>query len=233
MIPIELNTWRKVHAEVLRRIYIREWKPGELIPNENILAKEFGCARVTVNRALRQLAESGLLERRRKVGTRVALPQEREARFSISNIRKEIEKKGFRYSHGVLLNELNLMPEVIRIGLGLTSSTEGFHITTLYLAGSRPYAYEDRWINIAAAPDFEKVTLDRVSANEWLIKNVGFSHGTLDYHAVPVNEQIAGHLGCAPNTAIMVMDRTTFCLDMPITWVRLSYAPGHSIQLEL
>ena len=57
--------WRSVHDEVLRRIHAREWAPGSLIPNEADLALEFGCARSTVNRALRTLAEAGLLDRRR------------------------------------------------------------------------------------------------------------------------------------------------------------------------
>ncbi|MCY0152430.1 GntR family transcriptional regulator [Hoeflea alexandrii] len=55
-----------MQAEVLRRINAREWKPGDFIPNESELSVEFGCARATVNRALRGLAESGLLDRRRK-----------------------------------------------------------------------------------------------------------------------------------------------------------------------
>ena len=48
-------------AEVERRIYTREWQPGQSIPNEADLAVEFRCARVTVNRALRTLADAGLL----------------------------------------------------------------------------------------------------------------------------------------------------------------------------
>ena len=128
MIEAELTGWKQVHAEVLRRIHSREWKPGEFIPNENVLARELGFARATVNRALRNLADSGLLERRRKLGTRVALLPEREARVSIANMRKEIERKGFRYNHGILLKETAVMPERIRIALGLPCSTVGVHV---------------------------------------------------------------------------------------------------------
>ena len=57
------RNWQSVQDEVLRRIHAREWPPGALIPNEADLAIEFGCARSTVNRALRSLAESGWLDR--------------------------------------------------------------------------------------------------------------------------------------------------------------------------
>ena len=87
----EFNSWQSVQAEVLRRINAREWKPGDFIPNEAELAIEFGCARATVNRALRALAESGLLDRRRKAGTRVSLNPVRKATLDIPVIRYEIE----------------------------------------------------------------------------------------------------------------------------------------------
>ena len=58
--------WGEIRVEVLRRIRERIWPPGELIPSEEALAVEFCCARATVNRALRELAEAGVLERRRK-----------------------------------------------------------------------------------------------------------------------------------------------------------------------
>jgi DNA-binding GntR family transcriptional regulator len=82
-------TWQAIQAEALRRIRDREWKPGEAIPHEAELAGEFGCARATVNRALRELAEAGLLERRRKAGTRVSLNPVRKATFEIPIIRQD------------------------------------------------------------------------------------------------------------------------------------------------
>ena len=48
--------WEAIRAEVLRRIRTRDWAPGGLIPSEEALAQEFGCARATVNRALQELA---------------------------------------------------------------------------------------------------------------------------------------------------------------------------------
>ena len=84
------TNWRDVMAEVERRIYSREWQPGQSIPNEADLAIELGCARVTMNRALRTLAEIGLLDRRRKAGTRVALHPVSKATLSIPLLRNEI-----------------------------------------------------------------------------------------------------------------------------------------------
>ncbi|WP_187430487.1 GntR family transcriptional regulator [Roseobacter fucihabitans] len=57
---------------MLRRIHAREWKPGDLIPNEADLAIEFGCARSTLNRAFRSLAQRSFPDRKRKAVARLA-----------------------------------------------------------------------------------------------------------------------------------------------------------------
>lgn len=59
------RNWQSVQDEARHRILAREWVPDDLIPNEADLAVEFGSARTTVTRALRTLAEAGLLDRRR------------------------------------------------------------------------------------------------------------------------------------------------------------------------
>ena len=84
-------SYRDISGEIVRRIAERVWEPGALIPGEQALSAEFGCSRATVNRALQDLARAGVLERRRKAGTRVSLNPVREARFVIPLVRQEIE----------------------------------------------------------------------------------------------------------------------------------------------
>jgi GntR family histidine utilization transcriptional repressor len=102
MPPPSFRNWRSVHGEVLRRIHAREWVPGDLIPNEVDLALEFGCARSTVNRALRSLAENGMLDQRRKAGTRVAMQPVAKATLEIAVIRKGIEDRGQKYGYQLI-----------------------------------------------------------------------------------------------------------------------------------
>ena len=48
------------------------WTPGTAIPTEEALREEFGVSRVTVRRALTDLAAQGLVERRHGLGTFVS-----------------------------------------------------------------------------------------------------------------------------------------------------------------
>ena len=224
--------WQDIHDEALRRIQSRDWPPGALIPNEAALAREFGCARATVNRALQGLAEAGWLERRRRAGTRVTLSPQRRAQLAIPLIRHDIESKGHIFSHTIIARETAEMPSPQRAALGLQTTAKAQHVQTLYLADARPFAFEDRWVNLTAVPDFAAAPLDDINPNEWLVQNAPFAHGTLDYSAASASGA-APHLNCNPDTPLMILERRTFGPDAPITHVRLAYAPHHHLHLKI
>lgn len=226
-------SWQDVRAEALRRIQSREWAPGALIPNEAALADELGCARTTVNRALRTLAEAGLLERRRKAGTRVALAPQRRAQLAIPLIREEIAARGAEPRHVLLSHCTGAMPPALRLSMGLTPDAPTFATRTLHLADDRPFALEVRWVHLPAAPGYETAPLEQISANEWLVQNAPFSHGTLDYSAVQADPDTAAHLDCDTGAPLIVLERRTFGPEMPVTHMRLFHAPGYRLHLEI
>ncbi|MFC4006882.1 GntR family transcriptional regulator [Nonomuraea purpurea] len=65
-----------LHVRIRRaleaRIRTGQWGPGTRIPTEVDLCEEFGVSRITVQRALRDLADAGLIVRFRKRGSFVA-----------------------------------------------------------------------------------------------------------------------------------------------------------------
>lgn len=229
----ETRSWQTIRDEVLRRIHSREWRPGDLIPSEADLAAEFGCARATVNRALRELADTGLLERRRKAGTRVAPNPVRKATLSIPVTRLEIEARGAAYAHVLLGTDRATPPPHVQGVLRLPSGTRLLHIRALHMADGRPYAYEDRWVNPDAVPAILTADLDSISANEWLVANAPFSDGSFTFLAESADAELAKLLDCAEGTALIVIERTTWDGATPITAVRLHYRPGHRLQAGL
>ena len=233
MTETRTGSWQAVHDEVLRRIHDREWTPGAMIPNEAALAREFGCARATVNRALRELAAAGLLDRRRRAGTRVALDPVRKATFEIPVTRLEVEARGARYGHVLIGRETARPPAAIRGKLGLEAGARLLHLRSLHMADGQPHACEDRWINDAAVPAIREVDFETISANEWLVRNAPFTAGEVDFTAAGANAREAELLGVAPGAALFVVERTTWDGATPITAVRLSYRPGYRMQTRL
>ncbi|WP_322892153.1 MULTISPECIES: UTRA domain-containing protein [unclassified Yoonia] len=218
-------TWQSVRAEALRRIRAREWPPGSQIPHEADLATEFGCARATVNRALRDLAEAGLLDRRRKGGTRVSLTPVRKATFEIAIIRHDIEARGHGYGYQLLSDTCDRPPDTIRKALKLDDTTRMRAVQALHLADGQPFCLEMRWINPALVS--ADVSFETTSANEWLVRNMSYSGGDFIFYATPADDALAKVLDCAQGAALFAIDRTTFSEQHPITAVTLTYAPGY------
>lgn len=224
---------RFVKGAILGRIQSGEWGLGDLIPAETDLAVHYGCARATVNRALRELAEEGLVLRKRKGGTRVRQMPVRQAKLAIPVIREQIESAGAVYRHHTITREVRVPDEVSRKKLNLREDISAAYIETLHLADNAPYAFERRWVNVDAIPDFLNVDLAAVSANEWLVRSVPFSLGSLSFCAIKADALIAKSLGCAVDAAIFSMNRTTWLDDRLITDMELLFREGYILQSVL
>ncbi len=220
--------------EVLRRIHAREWRPGDLIPTEAELALELGCARATVNRALRTLAESGLLDRRRKAGTRVALQPVAKATLDIAVIRHDVEARGQHYDHQVIHRARSAPPAPISAVMHAPpGKAPMLHLRALHLADGAPYAVEDRWINLGTVPAAADESFAAISANEWLLAHAPYTHGDIAFSAASAGDCEATHLACAAGAAVFVIDRLTWDHARSVTKVRLIFAPGHQLRTAL
>ncbi len=227
------NNWQAVQEEVVRRIHGRVWNQGDLIPNEADLAKEFGCARATVNRALQSLADSGLLDRKRKAGTRVAMFPVRKATLEIPVIRKEITDKGHTYGYAQISRKRAAAPPPIAVKMALQRGAKMLHLVCVHTADSKPYVVEERWINPDAVPAIESVDFSQLSPNEWLVKNIPYSAGDITFSAISANKHVADLLQCRIGEGLFVIDRTTRRDAQAITSVRLIFAPGYQMNTTL
>jgi GntR family transcriptional regulator, histidine utilization repressor len=222
--------WEDIRAEVLRRIRARDWPPGALIPGEEALAEEFGVARATVNRALTALAEAGVIERKKRAGTRVAELPVRRARLEIPVIRLDVLGRGLAYDFKLLADRLAPAPVPVTARLGLPEGQVMRQLETLHLAGGRPYVLETRWLNPAVlpspSPDFAAV-----SANEWLVTHVSLVSGDIAFTSEAATPREAEVLGVAPGIPLLIAERTTHGTEGPVTLVRLAHAPGHRVTM--
>lgn len=228
-----LNSWQAVHAEVLERIRERRWKPGDAIPREDELAREFGCARGTVNRALRALAEAGILDRRRRAGTRVALHPGGKAILDIPIIRREVESRGQTYGYTLKAREDAVPPPAIREVMGLKYDDPAQRVLSVHAADGWPLVIEHRWINLVTVPSAAEADFARISANEWLVTHASYTHGDIAFSAQAASHAEAALLRIDSGGAVFVIDRTTWYKTDAITTVRLTYGPGYRIHTRL
>ncbi|MFT3687484.1 GntR family transcriptional regulator [Paenirhodobacter sp.] len=216
-----------IAAEVRRRIVEKEWRQGDRIPDEVELAVEFGVARATVNKALQLLAEEGLLDRRRRAGTRVAINPVRKATLSIPIVREQVEAAGMAYSHRIVAQRRSPVPGPVAARMGLTEGMPLIHLREVHYGDRKPFQLEDRWINPAAVPGSEGVDFRHMNANEWLVRNAPYFRAELDFSACNADGRDARLLEIRQGQALLILNRTTWNDLGPITTVRLAFQPGH------
>jgi GntR family histidine utilization transcriptional repressor len=218
---------QNIAREVRRRIVEREWRQGDRIPDEADLAIEFDAARATVNKALQLLADEGLLDRRRRAGTRVAVDPVRKATVTISIVREQVEQAGMAYSHRVVAQRRSPLPDDVAERLGLPKGEVLVHMRALHCADGQPFQLEDRWINPRAAPGLAGVDFRQLNANEWLVRNAPYLHAELAFSAENASRRDARLLETQPGQALLILYRTTWNDLGPITTVKVAFQPGH------
>lgn len=222
-----------IREDIRKRIVAGEWALGEQMPGEVDFAREYDCARTTVNRALRTLAEEGIVERRRKGGTRVCPIPVRQAQLRIPIIRTQVEAGGSKYRHQVEKRRISVPPARVGARLDIEPGQSAAYLESLHLADGRPFAFERRWVNLETVPSFETADLAQISANEWLVREVPFSRGEVSLSATAADQRLANMLSVDPGSALFTLSRVTWFEDRSVTAMELFHVPGYEMNLSV
>lgn len=74
--PMGPNDRRRLHGSIAHDLAVAivggRWKPGDILPNEDVFSRELAVSRTAYREAVRILAAKGMVESRPKTGTRIA-----------------------------------------------------------------------------------------------------------------------------------------------------------------
>ena len=222
--------YKAIREVLLGRITSGTWAPGDAIPHEAALAEEFGVTRPTISRALRDLVERGLVERRRRVGSRVALRQTPVVMLRVPILRDEIEERGGIYSHLVLSQRMAVPPTAVRAIFDLPSRGQALQLCILHFDSGQPHQIEDRWINAGMLPEAATQDFTAMSPNEWLVREVPYSRAEQILEAAAATPAEAELLQITPASPVFGVERTTWNEADAITRVRLVH-PGERYRI--
>ncbi|WP_300519220.1 GntR family transcriptional regulator [Aliiroseovarius sp.] len=222
-------SWKDVRDRIRDQILQRAYAPGDKLPRDADIAQEFGCARSTVQRAMQDLSDSGLIERKRKGGTHVRADPVTRATLDIPITRLEVEETGSVYGYQLIDRQVLPVPREIAAKLEQVEAKSMLRVQALHLADHKPHILEDRWVSIETAPEILDVDLSRESANEWLVRNKPYTRFDLRIYAIAADAQTARMLAAEPGDALLVIDRTTWVGADPITTVRSITIPGYQL----
>lgn len=231
--PSDTTSYKDIKQTVLHRIRSGQWRPDTLLPNEQELAVEFSCTRTTVNRALRELADEGFLERRRKAGTRVLSAPQRQARFTIPLVRDEVEAAGGTYRYALVSAETKPAPDWLRARLALKIGQDVMQVRCMHYSGNTPFQYEDRWVVIDSVPEITQADFSTTGPNDWLVQTVPFTNVELTFLASRADASVAGFLDVPEGEPIFTAERITWLQGQPVTLAKLYFAAGYRMTTQI
>ena len=212
------------------RIISGDWPPGHRVPSEHELMGQYGCSRMTVNKALSALAASGLIIRKRRSGTFVANPQSQHPVLEIQDIRAEVTENGQAYAYQILSRRIRKATSLDIEHLGVPPGTRVLALSVLHCTSGVPFVLEDRIISLVSIPEAEAESFADAPPGTWLLAQIPWTHAEHVIRAVGADAEAAVTLSIAMGTACLVIERKTWRGNTPLTWVRLCY-PGGRHQL--
>ncbi len=219
----------RIRRDLEANIRTGVWPPGHRLPIEEALRAEYGCARMTVSKAVAGLAEAGLVERRRKAGTFVTRPRVQTALLEIPDLAVVIANRGQAYGYEMIQRTFrrpSADPEEAALGApGDVLAVEGLHY-----AAERPFALEHRIICTAAAPEALSADFTRQAPGSWLLTHVPWSDARHRISAVAADAKTARRLHIPKGHACLRLERWTWRAGQGVTFARQTY-PGDAYDL--
>ncbi|MEJ0041582.1 MAG: UTRA domain-containing protein [Rhizomicrobium sp.] len=188
----------RIRGNIEKRILSGAWRAGSSHP---VRARVDGAIRLRTDdgqQGHRQPREAGLVVRRRKVGSFVAQPRVHSAVLDIPDIQADITARGDDYS----LRLLSRKERRAHVGVTQERLLECQMILALrclHLASDRPFALEERLINLDAVPDAADIDFAEVAPGTWLLEHVPWTQA--EHRITAINVQGEGGIAAWPSTA--------------------------------
>lgn len=216
----------RIRSDFEARILAGDLVPGDRLPIEQELMRDYGCSRMTVNKALSALSTAGLIDRRKRAGTFVARPRVHSMVLDVPDLAAEVRERGQTYAYVPLVRSLreadpDSPDEALLAGRGRLMQFDGLH-----LADSIPLAAEYRLVSAAAVPDMVDAPIDSEPPGSWLLQHVPWTEADTRISALSASPGAARLLQVAPGTACLCVERRTWRGTEWITHVRQIFPGG-------
>ncbi|MVQ30318.1 UTRA domain-containing protein [Ramlibacter sp. MAH-25] len=227
-----LPKYHRVYLLLRQQLQDGEFADG--LPGEMALVKQYGVARVTVRRALGQLAAEGLISRHPGRSTRPTgvAPSERPAaeapaRTQLTGLLENLVSMGLRTSVRVL--EAVTLPAPAPVAEALRIEAGGRVQRAVRVRSTRegPLSRITTWVPLAVAPAFTRKDLARKPIL-LLLERAGVAVGRAEQtiSATLADAQVAADLDVPVGSALLAVRRLIYDdRERPVQWLHGLYRP--------
>jgi GntR family transcriptional regulator len=203
-----------------------ELKPNDPIPPERELCEYHGVSRMTVNKAITNLVNEGLLYREQGKGTFVAKPKEGYQLSRLLSFTEDMKAKGLQVDTRIISFHKKSATKKIQKVLNLLEKEEVFEIKRLRLIAGEPYAIETAYLPVSICEGLTLEKLDKKSLYDVLLSEYGlkmdYAHQTIE--AVILDEYESQILQVPEKSIALMLSRKTYLEgDRPMELTKAVY----------
>lgn len=222
--------YRQIKTIIEQRIRSGEWLAGQKLPSENDLVVALEVSRMTVNRALRELTQQGLIKRVHGLGSFVAEAPRHASLIELQDIALEIDQDGKHHHSQVLQQEKVAAVRAIAAPMGLATGTPVYLLQAVHYQDDLPIQLETRYVNPAAMPEFLQQDFTQMTSTAYLLEQ--FKPDEMEHRVCAVLPDRACRelLKMSATEPCLQLTRRTWKNDLVVTLVTLTY-PGDRYEL--
>jgi GntR family transcriptional regulator len=202
--------------------------PGDVLPTEQTLCDQFGVSRITVRRALADLADAGLIERRHGVGSFVRDQPPSRRNAGGGSFMDELRQTEFETEVDVIELGVRTVPKAIAGQLGCERALHVLRLRSERRT-SEPLMITEAWLPDDLSGTITEDALSRAPLYRLLadagVKLDRVQHEITAEIAGPRNAQL---LNTAIGSALMRVNRLAFANGQPHHWLSILLSPNRS-----
>jgi GntR family transcriptional regulator, histidine utilization repressor len=226
---VRVPVFQRIKDHLLAEIHAGRWKEGEAIPSEQVLARQFDVARMTVNRAVRELTAEQILTRIQGSGTYVAQHKYQATLVEIKSIAEEVRSRGHVHTSELHLLERSKASDAQAKQFGVKPGHALYHSVIVHFENAVPIQVEDRWVNAAVAPDYILQDFSLLTPNEYLMAAAPLQGVNYRIEAILPPREMAAMLHMLPKEPCLVLRRQTLSQGA-VASVATMWHPGNRYQ---
>ncbi|HXT38047.1 MAG TPA: GntR family transcriptional regulator [Chloroflexota bacterium] len=237
---IEVPMYQQLQSLIRTNITTGTWQPGQAIPSEQMLSRQFGIARMTVRQALEGIIREGLLRRERGRGTFVAHPMVERELSRLRGFSEDMRLRGMAPSAKLLAREVIPAPPEVSSHLHLGPREAVIYLKRLRLADAAPMALETSYFNYGLFRGILDADLESNSLYEFMETSAGLrlSHGSQELEAALPSAAEAQLLQQSRRDPTLLISQTTYLrlegAEVPAIFGRTRYrADRYRFRLEV
>ncbi len=222
--------YRQIKRIIEQRINSGEWSAGQKLPSENDLVGALDVSRMTINRALRELAQAGLVRRVHGLGSFVAEMPRHASLIELQDIALEIEQDGKRHDSKVLQLETVAASSAIAAWMELADASRVYRLRAVHYQDDLPIQLESRYVNPTLMPAFIDQDFSTQTATAYLLGQ--FKPDEMEHRvsAILPDPDTQSLLSMAKHQPCLQLTRRTWKNAQVVTYVTLTY-PGDRYEL--